>query len=118
MPASFTLQPNHLRLDRFADDKNTEPETIAWDELCSRLAPPPMQISELTLRSLRAGGYVGLLRNKAGKLENFYFANQDRSGRIAWLLKKEPQFPKQLQKVYRVVAVSWGGEIVEPVSQR
>lgn len=113
--ASFTIHKCHLREDRLALDK-TSPETLTWGELCSRLAPPPIPISERTLRQLRVDGFIGLLRNKKNQLETFFFRNQDASNKIGWFLKQQPLFAKQLQVVYRVLAVDWGGGVVEKKS--
>jgi hypothetical protein len=104
-------------VDRFAPTEE-KPLTLTWQELCERLAPPPIPRSEKILKQLSPGGYVGLARNLKGVLEPFYFKNPDNSGKIGWLMKAQPKFVSQLATVYRVEAIDWGGLVTEPIPVR
>lgn len=112
MQVTYRLQPCRFRVDRFASTEE-KPLTLTWQELCERLAPPPIPRSEKILKQLSSGGYVGLVRNLKGMLEPFFFKNPDNSGKIGWLIKTQPKFVSQLALVYRVDSIDWGGSITE-----
>ena len=110
--ATFVLQRCQMRADRIVVT-TTPPETLTWADLCDRFAPPPIQTTQRVLRQLAPEGYVGLLRNKQKRLEPFFVRSPDRSNQIGWLLKQQPLFAKQLEVVYRVLSVDWGGGVIE-----
>jgi len=69
----------------------------------------------MALRSLQPGAYVGTLKDRQNPklLRNFVIMNQDRSSRLAWVLKKDPEFEERLVDVYRVDEVKWESVVQE-----
>ena len=106
--ARFILQPYKIRADNFVPLKDGDDQELTWDELAERLAPAGTVEGLMTLRRLEPGAFVGLARHPAnGQVGNFLLLNQDRSGRITWLLKKDPTFPERLVEVFRVKVAEW-----------
>ncbi len=112
--ASFLLQPCHLRGDRFVPSKEA-PIEVSWHDLLDRLAPSKSSKAKNQLRSgMRMGGFVGLTRHsKSPEPCNFVLQNQDRSGKIGWLLKQDPSFSERLIEVFRIEALAWDDKVEE-----
>ena len=110
--ANFVLQPCHLREGKFAPIKGSEPLSLGWKELVTKLAPSRERTSLMNLRAMQAGAYVGLTKRE-GKVTNFLLLNQDRSAKLDWVLKKDPSFELRLVEVYRVDEAQWDATVHE-----
>jgi hypothetical protein len=115
--ARFVLQPCHLRDNRFAPTKGSEPVVLDWKSLREKLAPSGERAALMNLRGARIGCFVGLIKdpkNLDGRTpRNFMLMNLDRSARLDWLLKKDPSFETRLLEVYRVEDVRWDSVVEE-----
>lgn len=99
--ARFVLTPCHIREDRLVPEE--QPLTLNWPELTKLLAPSRSHAALMTLRRLRVNAFVGVLKPQPKRLAtNFLFQNMDRSNEIGWLLKKNPEFPERVERIYRV----------------
>jgi hypothetical protein len=109
------LQPCHLREGKFAPIKGSEPVEFDWAALVRALAPSQELAALKTLRAIRPGAYVGTTKDLVtkDKIRNFLLLNQDRSAKLTWILKKDPQFEARLLEVFRVDVVQWESTIVE-----
>jgi len=67
----------------------------------------------MTLRKLQPGCYVGLIAGKRGGTENFMLLNQDRSGKIGWLVRKDPDALARIQAIFRVERTVWDHKFLE-----
>lgn len=107
--AHFVVQPCHLRGAVFAPNKGEPALKWTWRDLVEQVAPAG-QLSTLTnLRTLKPGAFVGLARVTltAEETRTFLLLNTDRSARLDWILKRNPDFADRLVSVYRVDEVKW-----------
>lgn len=90
------------------------PLEFSWDDLVRRLAPSKSTRAKQQLRSVRTGAFIGVTENAQTKEKcNFVLLNTNRTGKIDWLLKQDPTFPRRLVEVFRVDAVSWDDKLQE-----
>ena len=112
--ARFVVQPCRLLLHTFVPARGAEPITLDWPKLRELLAPSRDRQALVNLRSLKVGAFAGLLKTQQpGKLTNFVFMNNDRSGRAEWLIRKDPSFEPRLHSVYRMEMVTWDDRVSE-----
>lgn len=109
----FLLTEMVLRGTKLVPARDEGVKDLSWDQLCEIFA---MRDSDRrTLRLLRSADFIGVKRRDAGR-SFFYLSNTDRSGRVAWLLKKTPTALVGLEYVYRVESAQYAGKIVEMAS--
>ena len=113
--AQFVLKLCKLRDDRLVPVKDAENEEVTWRELVAKLAPSASFKALRTLYYIQRGAYLGLLKHPKDptKEVNFCFMAQDRSGVITEVLKRDATFASRLTKVYQVVEVARGAQLVE-----
>ena len=114
--ARYVLQPCKVREDQLVPQKDTEPVTFDWPQLCAKFASFKGQgrVALLNLGHLRVSGFLGLIRSaKEGQVTNFILLNQDRTGSIDWLMKKDPTFESRLIEVYRVEVAERDAKLLE-----
>jgi len=110
--AKFVLVPCRIRQDRLVP--SDEPETLTWKELEARLAPSGTMEARMTLRGIRPGAYIGLMKDPmGGSPKTFFLMNQDRSGKISWLVRKQANISEMISEVYRVESVAWDAKYEE-----
>lgn len=111
--AKFLLRPCKVRGGHIVDSKDEAVE-MDWDALCKKLAPSKDRQALMNLRTLQIGAFVGLSTNtRLRRVGNFVLLNQDRSGNLRWILKKDPEFERRVLEVYRVEDVRWDSKVVE-----
>lgn len=115
--ARFVLQPCKLREDKFVP-LSGEPPTVlsSWEELCKFFERNPKNPRDVGLRALQAmdtSGYLGVLKKPEGGTRIFHLWNRGRGNKVAWLIKKIPEFPSLLERVYFVQSVVWDARTVE-----
>jgi len=93
------------------DDEDLVLET---GELVEKFAPSRNRQELAKLRSIRLGGFLGRAKSgRTGKEVVFFIWNQDRSNKLAFLLKADPAFPDRMREIYRVAEVDWGSRFEE-----
>lgn len=111
--ATFRLQKCHLRQDRLVPTKD-EPVSVSWEDLLNRVAPSKSRNAKLQLRTMKRGTFVGLTKSPDAKERcNFLLHNTNNTGKIDWLLKKDPSFATRLLEVYRIESFTWDSKIEE-----
>lgn len=108
--ARFVLTPCHVRADRVVPS-DAETVEVDWPDLVALLAPSKTLSALNTLMRLRPSAYVGVLRSP--KATNFLFVNTDKGNEIGWLLKRQPDFPDRLDKIFRVEVALFDSRIEE-----
>ena len=108
--ARFVLTPCRIREDRVVP--SGEPVEMDWPKIAKLLAPSQTSNALMVLRRMRVNAYIGLLKHPTDALgtarphkgppTNFLFQNQDKGNGIGWLLKRNPNFPEQVELLYRV----------------
>ncbi len=112
--ARYVLQPCKLREDQLVPQKGVGTVEYDWNKLQETFAPSKSRTALLNISNLRVGQYVGLVRRAdASEVTNFTLMNQDRTGRVDWLLKKDPSFEKRLVSVYKVEVAERDARIEE-----
>jgi len=107
----FVFKSCRVREDRVI----SEGDEAVFDipSLLKKFAPERARRDLIQLRALRVGQYIGIVRgSQSGKPITFFLWNNDRTNRIAWVLKKDPTFPERLIEIYRVEHVDWGSRVV------
>lgn len=113
--ATFKLQPCKVREDHLVPTKD-EVVSLSWTELVEHLAPSGSYKARLTLRNLKKGAYVGLLRNAKNPSVppgTFFVHNPGSSNNIKWILNKDPFFSERVVQLYRVLEAEWDYEVEE-----
>ena len=113
--AKFVLMPCRIQANYIVPASQEQPPIeVDWKGLVELLAPSKTRQSYRTLRQMRTGGFVGISRLPNSTIPmNWVLINQDRSGSIGMVLKKQPDFTKQLLKVYRVEFMQWDDRMVD-----
>jgi hypothetical protein len=101
MKSRYLLQKCKIRDGVFVTAKDL-PEELDWEELCKKFASTGKREELIKLRVLKHGSYIGLINTRRG-ISNFIMALPDLSGRIDWILVKDPSFKDRVLEVYRVV---------------
>lgn len=109
--ARFVLQPCRLTKDRFVPTSDSSVE-MGWKQLVERFWQSGAPAGLRNLAFLRPGSFIGLAKT-GNKVSNFILQNDDRSGDIGRILKKDPGFVKRLTDVYRVEQVDRGSRVEE-----
>jgi hypothetical protein len=109
----FVLTAMTLRGTKFVPVRGAQPEELDWNGLCEKLAPAPED--RVKLRVLKRADIIGIKRHAQGR-RNFLLSNTDRSGNVAWLLKKQPTVFDAMECAYRVEEVVYDQRIVEKAS--
>lgn len=108
-----SLQPCKIRENRIVPLK-AERIDLRWHELVAKMAPNREPFELNTLAQLRLGSYVGVCRRSRGDGQTvFMLMNDDRSGFIDWILKKDETFASRVIEVYRVDALDSNAQIIE-----
>lgn len=111
---SVVLLKQKVRGDCFVAEKGAKPQTLSWSGLCDLLAPHKTQDAMTQLRRARQGAYIGLVKSRHAPGNGvFFMQNPDRSGNIAFILRKDPQFEDRLVCCYRVEMARWPGQLTE-----
>lgn len=115
--ATFVLQPCKLREDKFVPIRDEPAKTFSsWDDLCKFFERNPRNVRDPGFRTLLAmdtSGYLGVLRRPEGGTRLFHLWNRGKGNRVAWLIKKIPEFPSLLERVYFVQKVEWDAKTTE-----
>lgn len=117
----IVLTPCRFRGDAVVPVKGASATVFSWMEALAELVPPQEkqdQTAKINLRFARTGDYVGV-RKKSVRgqdvLTSFVISN--RGNGFGWLYKRYPEFPKTVEKIYRVENVRWQPEMVtEPTA--
>jgi hypothetical protein len=88
---------------------------VDWKGLCDLVAPSKTIQSFRTLRQMRTGGFVGIFRPSPTKTTpaNFVYHHQNRSGDLSLVVKKNPDFIRQILRVYQVELMQWDGTLMD-----
>lgn len=115
--ACFVLQPCKLREDKFVPLRNEQLVTLtSWADLCRFFGKNPKNQRDpglRTLLSMDTSGYLGILRKPEGGTRIFHLWNRGRGNKVGWLIKKLPEFPSLLERVYFVQKVEWDAKTTE-----
>ena len=111
--AKFILRPCRVQASFIVPDHEQPTIEVDWAGLCELVAPSKTRQSFQTLRQMRTGGFIGITRPNPSKTTpiNFVFHNQNRSGDLRLVLKKNPDFIHQLLRVYQVEFMQWDGSM-------
>lgn len=109
--ARFVLRPAKIREDKFALVRDAEPVVLpSFQDLIRFFGRDPRQTDSQglrTLRSIEISGFVGVLKTDDGRSRIFHVWNRGRGNSIKWLLKKIPNFPSLVDRLYYVHEVLW-----------
>ena len=108
----FVLQPAHFRGGRLVPLRDESPIEVEWPQLVALVGGQSRRTELITLRRLAPGDFVGV-RNREDGPANFYLSNRDRSGKVEWLLKKDPTLFDSVERVYRVEKVQYDSRVLE-----
>jgi hypothetical protein len=116
---AIELQPCHFRGDVPVPVKGESARRLSWAEAIDELVPPADRtnhVAEINLRFARIGDYVGVRsRNLRGQGVLSSFVISRHGDDFGWLYKRYPEFPRTVEKIYRVESVIWKVErITEP----
>lgn len=112
--AKFVLKPARILQTRLVTSKTDEAFELDFIQLLLKLKPETER-EKLLLANLRKGGFIGKTQNpRDPKAKNiFWLFNQDRTGNIDYVLKKDPSFPFRVLEAYRVEEAVYDVKISE-----
>lgn len=111
----FVLKPARLRGVRLAPISEEPVMELDWPQLVETLGAQKRRAELLVLRRLTPGDFVGIRIREDGP-STFYVSNRDRSGRVGWLLDKQPGLFNKLVCLYRVEVAQYSGSFAEGAS--
>lgn len=111
----FLLQPSRLLQTRLVDDKNQEAIDLTFDQLVKKLVPNKDVNEAIKLGRLKPGSFVGLVHSARfpEKVVIFVLHNEDRTGELSYVLKRDPSFETRLIQAWRVAECSYDRKVTE-----
>ena len=114
MTERYVLSPAHLRQDRLVVYPDKEPLVLDWKGLVELVGGSDKGVQALrNLRLLKPRDFVGLKRREDGGVTNFLTSNYDKSGKVDWILRKNPLAFTGLLCCYRVEEALYDAKLQE-----
>lgn len=112
---SFLLQPCKLREDRVVRQRGVDPVVMSGQEVIARfLLDMRVPQDQFAFRKLAPASYIGLAKSALnGRPVRFYLRNDDLSGDVSWILKRDPTFASRLLEVWLVERAEWDSRVIE-----
>lgn len=111
----FELVPCKIREDRVVRKKGAESVAFTGPELMRKfLLDPGNRIDLVLFRSLVPESYIGLSKSsRNGRPVRFYLRNDDLTGDLSWVLKRDPTFADRVLEVWLIDRSEWDSRVIE-----
>lgn len=100
---------------RLVDDKTSEPLELTFDQLVKKLVPNLDVNEAIKLGHLKPGSFVGLVQGSRTpeRVVIFVLHNEDQTGELGFVLKRDPTFETRLIQAWRVIECGYDRKVTE-----